>query len=146
MRQIILDTETTGLEPEDGHRVIEIGALEMEDRKLTGRNFHCYLNPEREIDDGAMEVHGITLEFLRDKPHFADVAAEFVEFVRGAELVDLTADVGVGGGWFGSRLTGGGFGGQYIQSAARRSRQSHSDSPHTWRRTTRGHGDGSSRV
>jgi DNA polymerase-3 subunit epsilon len=96
MRQIILDTETTGLEPEDGHRVIEIGALEMEDRKLTGNNFHCYLNPEREIDDGAMEVHGITLEFLQDKPLFADVADELLGFVEGAELVIHNADFDLG--------------------------------------------------
>lgn len=87
MRQIILDTETTGLETEHGHRVIEIGALEMEDRRLTGNTFHCYLNPEREIDEGAMEVHGITLEFLQDKPRFPDIADDLLEFLEGAELV-----------------------------------------------------------
>jgi DNA polymerase-3 subunit epsilon len=87
MRQIILDTETTGLEPEEGHRVIEIGALEMEDRRLTGRHFHTYLNPERDIEEGALEVHGITLQFLQDKPRFADIAEEFMAFVEGAELV-----------------------------------------------------------
>ena len=96
MRQIILDTETTGLEPEDGHRVIEIGALEMEDRQLTGRNFHCYLNPERDIDDGAMEVHGITLEFLQDKPLFADIADELLEFLEGAELLIHNAPFDLG--------------------------------------------------
>jgi DNA polymerase-3 subunit epsilon len=96
MRQIILDTETTGLEPEDGHRVIEIGALEMEDRRLTGRNFHCYLNPERDIEDGAMEVHGITLEFLQDKPLFADIAEEFLAFVNDAELVIHNAPFDLG--------------------------------------------------
>jgi DNA polymerase-3 subunit epsilon len=96
LRQIILDTETTGLEPEKGHRVIEIGAVEMEDRQLTGRNFHCYLNPEREIDDGAMEVHGITREFLEDKPRFADVADELIEFLDGSELVIHNAPFDLG--------------------------------------------------
>lgn len=83
----MLDTETTGLEVEQGHRVIEIGAVEVVDRRLTGRRFHRYLNPERDIDDAAMEVHGITAEFLVDKPRFREVAHEFLEFVRGAELV-----------------------------------------------------------
>ena len=87
MRQIILDTETTGLEPEKGHRIIEIGALEMQDRQLTGKSFHCYLHPDREIDEGAMEVHGITLEFLQDKPRFSEVCDDFLAFVAGAELV-----------------------------------------------------------
>jgi DNA polymerase-3 subunit epsilon len=96
MRQIILDTETTGLEPEKGHRIIEIGALEMEDRQLTGREFHCYLNPEREIDEGAMEVHGITLEFLKDKPLFADISEDFLTFVEGAELVIHNAPFDLG--------------------------------------------------
>ena len=96
MRQIILDTETTGLEPEDGHRIIEIGALEMEDRQLTGKNFHCYLNPEREIEDGAMEVHGITLEFLQDKPLFADLADDFLQFIYAAELVIHNAPFDLG--------------------------------------------------
>ncbi len=96
MRQIILDTETTGLEPEKGHRIIEIGALEMEDRQLTGKNFHCYLNPEREIDDGALEVHGITLESLQDKPLFADIATDFLAFIEGAELVIHNAPFDLG--------------------------------------------------
>jgi len=96
MRQIILDTETTGLEPEEGHRVIEIGALEMEDRRLTGRHFHSYLNPERDIEDGALEVHGITLDFLRDKPRFVDIADEFLQFVEGAELVIHNAPFDLG--------------------------------------------------
>ena len=87
MRQIVLDTETTGLVPEQGHRVIEIGGVELIDRKRTGTHFHTYINPQREIDDGALEVHGITREFLDDKPPFADICAEFVEFVRGAELI-----------------------------------------------------------
>lgn len=86
-RQIILDTETTGLEPTQGHRIIEIGAVEMINRRLTGNRFHQYLNPEREIDAGAIEVHGITNEMLADKLKFADVAADFLAFVRGAELV-----------------------------------------------------------
>ncbi|MEE4380980.1 MAG: DNA polymerase III subunit epsilon [Pseudomonadales bacterium] len=87
MRQVVLDTETTGLEPELGHRVIEIGAVEIVGRRRTGRHFHQYLNPEREIDEGAVEVHGLTTDFLADKPRFADVAAGFLEFVRGAEVV-----------------------------------------------------------
>ena len=87
MRQVFLDTETTGLEPELGHRVIEIGGVEMVNRRLTGRRLHHYLQPDREIDDGAFEVHGITREFLRDKPRFADVHADILEFVSGAELV-----------------------------------------------------------
>jgi len=87
MRQIILDTETTGLEPELGHRVIEIGCIEVVSRRRTGRVFHRYLRPDREIDPGALQVHGITAEFLAGQPRFADVAAEWIEFVRGAELV-----------------------------------------------------------
>jgi DNA polymerase-3 subunit epsilon len=87
MRQIILDTETTGLEPADGHRVIEIGCVELIDRRLSGQHFHQYLNPERDIEDGALEVHGISREFLADKPVFADVVEEFLAFIEGAELV-----------------------------------------------------------
>jgi DNA polymerase-3 subunit epsilon len=86
-RQIVLDTETTGLEPAEGHRIIEIGCLELVNRRLTGRKFHQYLNPEREIDRAAEDVHGLSNTFLADKPRFADVAAEFLEFVQGAELV-----------------------------------------------------------
>ena len=96
MRQIILDTETTGLAPEKGHRIIEIGALELVDRQLTGSNFHRYLNPDRDIDDGALEVHGITLEFLQDKPRFADIADEFLRFVADAELVIHNASFDLG--------------------------------------------------
>ncbi len=96
MRQIVLDTETTGLEPRDGHRVIEIGALELIDRRLTGRHFHQYLNPERDIEDGALEVHGITREFLRDKPVFADVAQEFLDFIEGTELLIHNAPFDIG--------------------------------------------------
>lgn len=87
MRQIVLDTETTGLEPEQGHRVIEIGAVELMNRRLTGRHFHKYLNPERAIDEGAQEVHGLSAEFLADKPRFAEVVQEFIDFVDGAELI-----------------------------------------------------------
>jgi DNA polymerase III subunit epsilon len=87
LRQIVLDTETTGLEVQLGHRIIEIGAVEIVDRKLTGRHFHKYVNPNRDIDDGAFQVHGISRTFLADKPIFADVAAEFLDFIRDAELV-----------------------------------------------------------
>ena len=96
MRQIVLDTETTGLEVEQGHRIIEIGCVELNERELTGRHYHVYINPEREVDDGAMEVHGITNEFLADKPLFADIAGEFIEFIRGAELVIHNAPFDVG--------------------------------------------------
>ena len=87
MRQIILDTETTGLDPNQGHRIIEIAAIEMINRRLTGNFFHRYLNPERDIDAGAMQVHGITPEFLQDKPRFCDIAQEFADFIQGAELI-----------------------------------------------------------
>ena len=87
MRQVVLDTETTGLEPELGHRVIEIGCIEVVNRRRTGRVFHRYLRPDREIDPGALQVHGITPEFLAGQPRFEDVAVEWLEFVRGAELV-----------------------------------------------------------
>lgn len=96
MRQIVLDTETTGLDPALGHRVIEIGCLEVLNRRVTGATYHVYLNPEREIDAGAMQVHGITNEFVADKPRFADVAAEFLDFVRDAELVIHNAPFDVG--------------------------------------------------
>lgn len=87
MRQVVLDTETTGLEVDLGHRVVEVGCVELINRRLTGRNFHKYLNPQREIDDGALEVHGITEEFLSDKPLFKDIWAEFYQFVKGADLI-----------------------------------------------------------
>ena len=96
MRQIILDTETTGLDPALGHRVIEIAAVEMVNRRFTDRHYHQYINPEREIDAGAMEVHGITLEFLADKPKFAEVAREFLTFVAGAELIIHNAPFDIG--------------------------------------------------
>lgn len=87
MRQIVLDTETTGLAPELGHRVIELAAVELVDRRFTGRRFHRYLNPERDSDAGALQVHGLTSEFLQDKPRFRDIAMEFLEYLRGAELI-----------------------------------------------------------
>ncbi len=87
MRQIILDTETTGLEAELGHRLIEIGGVELVNRRFTGNNFHRYLNPERESEAGALEVHGLTSEFLRDKPRFSEIAPEFLDYISGAELV-----------------------------------------------------------
>ena len=87
MRQIILDTETTGLDPKLGHRVIEIAAVELVDRRLTGNYFHRYVNPERASDDGALEVHGLTEEFLRDKPKFGEILKELLDFIGGAELV-----------------------------------------------------------
>lgn len=96
MRQIVLDTETTGLEWKAGHRVIEIACVEMVNRQLTGRHFHHYLNPDRDIDPGAQEVHGITLEFLQDKPRFKDVVDEFLDYVKGAELVIHNAPFDVG--------------------------------------------------
>ncbi|NTV95935.1 MAG: DNA polymerase III subunit epsilon [Thiobacillus sp.] len=96
MRRIVLDTETTGLNPELGHRVIEIGAVELVDRRVTGRTFHTYLNPDREIDAGAVEVHGLTTDFLADKPRFPDVKAEFLDFIAGAELVIHNAPFDVG--------------------------------------------------
>jgi len=96
VRQIILDTETTGLEPGEGHRIIEIGCLEMSERRLTGRDYHVYLNPEREVDEGALEVHGITNAFLADKPRFADIVGDFLDFVHGAELVIHNAAFDVG--------------------------------------------------
>ena len=96
MRQIVLDTETTGLDPQQGHRVIEIGCVEIDNRRLTGNHFHYYLNPDREIDEGAQEVHGLTGEFLADKPRFPQIVHEFIEFVAGAELVIHNAPFDVG--------------------------------------------------
>jgi DNA polymerase-3 subunit epsilon len=96
MRQIILDTETTGLSTDDGHRVIEIGCIELVDRRQTGQRFHCFLNPERDVDQGALEVHGLTLEKLRDQPRFIEVVASFTSFIRGAQLVIHNASFDVG--------------------------------------------------
>lgn len=87
MRQIVLDTETTGLEPSQAHRIIEIGCVELIDRQLTGNHYHQYLNPEREVEEGAIEVHGLSNEFLADKPLFADVVDDFLDFIKGAELI-----------------------------------------------------------
>ena len=96
MRQVVLDTETTGLEPSNGHRIIEIGCVELIDRKLTGNTYHQYINPERMVDEGAMEVHGITDEFLADKPLFADIYDDFLDFVKGSELIIHNAPFDVG--------------------------------------------------
>ena len=87
MRQIVLDTETTGLEPEKGHRIVEIGGVEVIDRKLTGQHFHSYLNPEREVDDAAYEIHGLSDEFLSSQPLFKEIASEFVDYIDSAELI-----------------------------------------------------------
>jgi len=96
MRQIVLDTETTGLDANDGHRIIEIGCVEMVNRRLTGNDFHQYLQPDREIDAGAMEVHGITNESLLDKPRFEEVVADLVDYLKGAELIIHNAPFDVG--------------------------------------------------
>ena len=96
MRQIFLDTETTGLEHKQGHRIIEIAGVEMKSRRLTQRHFHYYLNPDRDIDEGAQAVHGISREFLQDKPRFADIVHEFLDFVRDAELVIHNAPFDIG--------------------------------------------------
>jgi len=96
MRQIVLDTETTGLDPRQGHRIIEIGCVELVGRKITNNRYHQYINPQREIDEGAIEVHGITNESLVDKPVFADIAEDFLKFIRGAELVIHNAAFDVG--------------------------------------------------
>ncbi|WP_062269916.1 DNA polymerase III subunit epsilon [Endozoicomonas arenosclerae] len=86
-RQIIMDTETTGIDPSQGHRIVEIGCVEMIDRKLTGNTYHVYINPERHMDDEVIQVHGITNEFVKDKPLFAAVAKDFIEFIKDAELI-----------------------------------------------------------
>lgn len=96
MRQIVLDTETTGLEVSQGHRIIEIGCVELDTRQLTGSHYHQYINPDREIDQGAIEVHGITTEFLADKPRFERVMQEFLDFVEGAELIIHNAPFDLG--------------------------------------------------
>lgn len=96
MRQIFLDTETTGLYPAQGHRIIEVAAVEVVNRRLTKNHFHFYINPEREIDQGAQEVHGISLEFLQDKPRFADIADDLIAFIADAELIAHNAPFDVG--------------------------------------------------
>lgn len=96
MRQVVLDTETTGLDPSLGHRVIEIGAVEILNRRVTGEVFHVYLNPERDIDPGAVEVHGLTREFLEDKPRFREIVGDFLRFISEAELIIHNAPFDVG--------------------------------------------------
>lgn len=96
MRQIVLDTETTGIGAEEGHRIIEIGCIELIDRELTGKYFHTYLNPQREVDEGAFRVHGISNEFLQDKPLFRDIADDLLEFIVGAELIIHNAPFDLG--------------------------------------------------
>lgn len=96
MRQIVLDTETTGLDPNEGHRIIEVGCVEVINRKLTDNRFHVYINPERQIDDGAIEVHGITNQFLEDKPLYKDIATDLLQYLKGAELIIHNAPFDVG--------------------------------------------------
>lgn len=96
LRQISLDTETTGIDPNKGHRIIEIGCVELIDRRLTGNNFHVYINPDREIDEGALKVHGITQTFLADKPLFRDVYQHFFDYINGAQLVIHNAAFDIG--------------------------------------------------
>ena len=96
MRQIVLDTETTGLDPKQGHRMVEVAAIELINRKVSERSFHRYLNPEREIDAGAAQVHGLTLERLQDEPKFAEIAPALLEFISGAELIIHNAPFDVG--------------------------------------------------
>ena len=95
-RQLILDTETTGLDPASGHRIIEIGCVELINRKLSGNRFHVYLNPDREIDAGAVSVHGLSSEFLADKPRFPDIAKDLIDFIKGSELVIHNASFDLG--------------------------------------------------
>ena len=96
MRQVVVDTETTGLDPKQGHRIVELAAIELSNRKVSERRFHRYLNPEREIEAGAAQVHGLTLERLRDEPKFADIASALLEFIAGAELIIHNAPFDVG--------------------------------------------------
>lgn len=96
MRQIILDTETTGLEPEKGHRIIEIGCIELIDRQLTNNNFHCYVNPQRAVEPEAFAISGITNEFLQDKPLFSTILNDFLNYIQGSELIAHNADFDVG--------------------------------------------------
>lgn len=96
MRQIVLDTETTGLNPRSGDRVIEVGCVELVNRMLTGNNFHRYINPDRDSEEGALAVHGLTTEFLRDKPRFAEIAQELREYIQGAEVIIHNAPFDLG--------------------------------------------------
>jgi len=96
VRQVVLDTETTGLEVSEGHRIIEVGCVELINRRLTPNRFHYYLNPERDIDAGAVEVHGLTSEFLSDKPRFAEIAADLQTYLQDAELIIHNAPFDIG--------------------------------------------------
>lgn len=96
MRQIVLDTETTGLEPKQGHRIIEIGCVELINRQITGRHYHQYINPDRDVPEEAISVHGITNEFLQDKPRFSQISADFAAFIDGAELIIHNAPFDIG--------------------------------------------------
>jgi DNA polymerase-3 subunit epsilon len=96
MRKIVLDTETTGLDPKQGHRIIEVAAIEMDGRKVSDRTFHRYINPEREIDEGAAAVHGLTLDRLQDEPKFAEIAPALLEFIAGSELIIHNAPFDMG--------------------------------------------------
>jgi DNA polymerase-3 subunit epsilon len=96
MRQVVLDTETTGLDPKQGHRIIEVAAIELDGRKVSGRTFHRYINPEREIDEGAAAVHGLTLDRLQDEPKFIEIAPALLEFIAGAELIIHNAPFDMG--------------------------------------------------
>src|SRR3954469_24824331 len=96
MRQIVLDTETTGLNPRSGDRIIEIGCVELVNRRLTGNNFHRYINPERDSEEGALAVHGLTTEFLSDKPKFAEIVEELREYIAGAEVIIHNAPFDLG--------------------------------------------------
>lgn len=96
IRQVVLDTETTGINPRDGNRIIEIGCVELIDRKLTGNNYHQYINPERDSEEGALQVHGLTSEFLSDKPKFSEISSEFIEYIRGAEVIIHNAPFDLG--------------------------------------------------
>lgn len=96
MRQVVLDTETTGIDPKQGHRIIEIGCVEMIGRKLTKRHFHVYINPDRDVEEEAFRVHGISNEFLADKPRFHEVAQAFFDFIKGAELIIHNAPFDIG--------------------------------------------------
>lgn len=96
MRQIILDTETTGISPAAGNRIIEIGCVELLNRRLSGNNFHVYINPERDSEEGALQVHGLTTEFLSDKPKFKDIAQELCDYLRGAEVIIHNAPFDIG--------------------------------------------------
>ncbi|ALG68165.1 DNA polymerase III subunit epsilon [Beggiatoa leptomitoformis] len=96
MRQIVLDTETTGLSPKEGHKIIEIGCIEIVNRRPTKNHFHCYLNPERDVPEDSIAIHGITAEFLQDKPKFVEIVQDFMHFIRDAELIIHNADFDIG--------------------------------------------------